>query len=66
MDLSTDIWNEFKTADNGIKILVTGESDNLKSAFFKTQTRRPTGLTIFNEYIAYKLACILNYPVPKV
>lgn len=65
MDLSSDIWNEFKTADNGIKILVTGEADNLKSAFFKDQTRRATA-TIFNEYIAYQLACIINYPVPKV
>lgn len=66
MDFSTDIWNELKAADNGIKILVTGEADNLKSAFYKSQTRHLPAPTIFNEYLAYKLACIIQYPVPKI
>lgn len=66
MDLNTDIWNEFKTTDSGVKVLVTGTADNLRSAYFKNQTRRASAPTIFNEYLAYKLAIMLNYPVPKV
>lgn len=66
MDLNTETWNEFKTTQSGVKVLVTGNADNLKSAFFKNQSRRPNTPIIFNEYLAYKLACIIGYPIPKV
>lgn len=66
MDLNTEIWNEFKTTDSGVKILVTGEADGLKSAFFKNHSRRANSPIIFNEYLAYKLASLLKYSVPKV
>lgn len=65
MDFSTLEWREFKQLGEGFKKLVTGNGSNLKLCYYKSHSRR-AGLTIFNEYIAYKLGVLLNYPIPQV
>lgn len=65
MDFNNDVWRQQRVTESGIRVLVTGDGMNLKAAYFKNLSRR-AGPSIFNEYIAYKLGVILDYPIPKI
>ncbi len=66
MDLNTESWRELKQTDSGVKVLVSGDENNLHSVYFKNVNRWGGSPTIFNEYIAFRLGKILAFPLPKI
>lgn len=63
--INSESWTEFGPPENGIKILLNGQNSAQKMAHFKPLLRRE-GPNAANEFLASKLASLVNFPAAEV